>query len=225
MGMTQRFAEDGDMISVTAIKCGPCRVVQKKAKAKEGYDAIQLGFDPVVKAKNISRAEKGHFQKAGTPVFRHLGEVRISDLDAVEVGDALGAQLFKVGDRLDITGVTKGKGFQGVIKKFGMGGGPASHGSCFHRAPGSIGMRQDPGRVLKGTHLPGHMGCDRRTVKNLEVVDINSEGNVVFVRGSVPGHVEGLLRLENRNATLSERFIKGGADTEKKEEVKKDAEV
>lgn len=223
LGMTQKFDEHGDMVPVTVIKCGPCAVVQKKVLEKEGYWALQLGFDEVKKAQRLNRARKGLFQKAKTPLFKHLGELRLEKDEGVNVGDTLGVNLFQVGDSIKVRGKTKGRGFQGVIKRHGKSGGGASHGSHFHRAPGSIGMCTDPARVIKNMRLPGHMGDDFRTVKNLKVVEIDVENNLLFVKGAVPGSKNGLLTLTNTAATLSERLPKKEVPkAEEKAESKKE---
>lgn len=209
--MSQKFnQENGDMVPVTAIKCGPCVVIQKRAKDKEGYESLQLGFEEVKKLQNVTRARKGHFQKAKTPVFRYLGEWKVDKIDHVDVGDRLSIEMLKVGDFVNVSGVTKGRGYQGVIKRHGKHGGPAAHGSNFHRAPGSIGMRTSPGRVLKNMKLPGHMGDCNRTAKNIEVIEIDVENNLLFVKGAVPGCNNGLLRVTNTGAKLAERFKKEG---------------
>lgn len=208
LGMSQAFTELGDLLPVTAIKCGPCVVVQKKLKDTDGYVAIQLGFKEEAKLQRVNRAKKGHFQKAGTPIFRHSGEFRFDNLEGIDVGDQLGASLFEVGDMLNIQGRTKGRGFQGVMKRHGKHGGPAAHGSNFHRAPGSIGMCQDPGRVIKNMKLPGQMGGDRVTVKNLKVIEIDVENNLLFVKGSVPGCKSGMLRVMLTSAAILDRLKK-----------------
>lgn len=206
--MTQKFTADGESVPVTVIKCGPCTVVQKKTKKTDGYNALQLGFGETLKAQRFTKAMKGHFQKAKTGIFNHLGEVRLDDLENVNVGDLLTATLFHIGDKLHVSGITKGRGFQGVIKRHHKAGGPATHGSCFHRTPGSIGMRQFPGRVLKNTRLPGHMGVDKVKTKNLVVVDIDAENNLVFVKGAVPGYSNGLVMVDNSYVNLSSRLTK-----------------
>lgn len=210
LGMTQKFDDKGDMIPVTVIRCGPCTVVQKKSREKEGYNAIQFGFEEVAKIQRVNRPRKGHFQKAGTGVFRYLSECRVEDIEGVNIGDRFGVEVFQVGDRVCIRGKTKGRGFQGVIKRHGKSGGPGSHGSHFHRIPGSIGMRTDPGRVIKNMKLPGHMGSDYVTIKNLELVDIDTEGGFLFVKGSVPGCKNGLVDVLPSSADFGERLRKKG---------------
>jgi len=194
VGMTQIFDEAGEFIPVTAIEVGPCTVVQKKMPEKEGYSALQLGFGRA-KAKNTPKALRGHFEKKGLPIFTHVREFRTDKAQGFEVGDELTAAGFKQGDMVSVTGISKGRGFQGVMKRHGKHGGPASHGSDFHRRPGSIGMRTWPGRVPKNMGMPGHMGCDRITVEGLEVVAVRPGDNVILVRGAVPGARNGMLLI------------------------------
>jgi len=184
IGMTQVFAEDGRVIPATVVEAGPCRVVQVKETERDGYDAIQLGFEDIRKEKNVTKPMLGHFKKASIPPYRFLREIRMKGL---KVGDTITVDIFNKGDRVSITGVSKGKGFQGVVKRFHYHGGPASHGSMFHRAPGSIGSSSFPSRVWKGKGLPGHMGNERVTTKNIEVIDVRKEQNLLVVKGAVPG--------------------------------------
>lgn len=221
LGMTQKFDDNGDMVPVTVIKCGPCTVVQKKTREKEGYGALQLGFEEVKKLQSMNRPRKGHFQKAGTPIFKYLSECRLED-DKLKVGDQVGAGVFEVGDFLNIRGTTKGRGFQGVMKRHGKSGGGASHGSCFHRAPGSIGMNSDPARVIKNMKLPGHMGTDLVTIKNLKLLDIDQENSLLFVKGSVPGHRNGLVKIALASGDLTLRLSKKQEAGDKKQEVVKE---
>jgi large subunit ribosomal protein L3 len=233
LGMTQEFAENGDMVPVTVIQCGPCIVVQKKTVDKEGYCALQLGFDEIKKAQRVNRPRKGHFQKAKTPMFRRLGEYRADDLDDVNVGDSLSVELFQIGDLLNIRGKSKGRGFQGVIKRHNKSGGAASHGSHFHRTTGSIGMCADPAKVIKGMRMPGHMGSEFKTIKNLKVIAIDAENNLLFVKGAVPGAKNGFLKISQPKIKLGERLPKPSkqedvpAETAEKvaEEVKESQEV
>ncbi len=204
VGMTQIFDEGGEFTPVTAIEVGPCTVVQKMLAEKEGYGALQLGFGPA-KAKRLSKAERGHFEKKGLPMFSHLREFRTCKTEGFEVGDELIAAGFKSGDLISVTGVTKGRGFQGVIKRHGKHGGPASHGSDFHRRPGSIGMRTWPGRVPKNMKMPGHMGCDRVSVDGLKVVAVRPDDNVILVQGSVPGARGGLLLVVPQDVSFETR--------------------
>lgn len=217
LGMTQKFNEKGQFVPVTAILCGPCTVVQKKDKGKEGYNALQLGFGEVKKVQNVNRPRKGHFAKAGTPVFRHLAELRFENTENINVGDKIGAEVFQVGDVVSVRGKTKGRGFQGVIKRHGFSGGGAAHGSCFHRAPGSIGQNSDPSRVFKNRKMPGHMGTDFVTMKNLKVVDVDLENNILFVKGAVPGHKNGIVNIDNVSAGWASRIKKIEAGSQKPE--------
>jgi len=187
VGMTQVYAADGRAISVTVIEAGPCVVVQRKSKDKDGYSAVQLGLVEARKVKGLTKPMKGHFDKAGLPPCRVLREFEVAEGAAVKVGDRLSVDLFAPGDSVVVSGVSKGKGFQGVVKRHHFRGGAATHGSMFHRAPGSIGASAYPSRVLKGMRGAGHMGSERVTVKNVEVVRVDAGNNLLVVRGSVPG--------------------------------------
>jgi large subunit ribosomal protein L3 len=197
LGMTQVFGDDGNLIPVTVVQLGPCTVVGVRTKSSHGYDALQLGFEP--KKKNVTKPMAGHYRKAGVAApLRELREVRLKDSDAVapyQVGQTLTVEIFAPGELVDVVGVTKGKGFQGGVKRHGWSGGDATHGSMFHRAPGSIGASSDPSRVWPGHHLPGRMGGDRRTVLNLPVVRILPEQSLLLVRGAVPGARGGLVMV------------------------------
>jgi large subunit ribosomal protein L3 len=186
LGMARIFTEEGRQIAVTLLEAGPCAVVQRKMQETDGYDAVQLGFGEK-KANRVTKPAAGHFKKAGVAAARTLREFKVDGPSELTAGDAVNADLFAVGDRVDISGITKGKGFQGVIKRHGMSGGPGGHGSMFHRAPGSIGQSADPSKVFKNVRLPGHMGSRRVTTQNLEVVRVDTENNLIAVRGSVPG--------------------------------------
>ena len=194
LGMTQIFAEDGEAIPVTVIEMEPSVVIQKKTAAKDGYDAIQLGYGRI-KQSHVTKPLQGHFNQAGKGTFRFLREIP-GDSEAFELGQEVKAEIFSPGEYVDITGTTKGKGFAGVMKRHGFSGGRASHGSMFHRAPGSIGASADPSRVFKGTKLPGQMGNVRNTVKNLQVWAIRPDKNVMLVKGAVPGGPNGLLLVK-----------------------------
>jgi len=196
LGMTQVFWDDGSVIPVTAIEAGPCVVVQKKATDVDGYDAIQLGFDRL-KEKAVSKPLRGHFEKAGKGCFRILREFKLESANDYEVGAELRADIFKVGDYIDVVGTTKGRGFAGVVKRHGFRGGRATHGSMFHRAPGSIGSSAWPSRVFKGKRLPGHMGNRRQTVQNLMVVSVRPEKNIILVKGSVPSSTNGIVLIKD----------------------------
>ena len=196
LGMTQVFGEDGSAQAVTAIEAGPCTMTQVKTAAKEGYNAVQLGFSEV---KRLNNPERGHLKGLGQ--FKYLREFRASDAEAVQVGDRFDVGLFEVGDLVDITGVSKGKGFAGVVKRHHFAGGPKTHGqSDRHRAPGSIGATTTPGRVFKGMRMAGHMGSSRVTVRHLEVIATDPARNLLLVKGAVPGAKNGLL-LIRKSAT------------------------
>ncbi|PLX41773.1 MAG: 50S ribosomal protein L3 [Deltaproteobacteria bacterium] len=196
LGMTQVFAGGDELIPVTVIQAGPCKVVQKKTLDVDGYNAIQIGFG-TAKAQRVNKPSAGHFRKAGIEAARMLRELRVENIDDYEVGQEIGADIFKPGDYVDITGTSKGKGFQGVIKRHGFGGGRATHGSEFHRAPGALGGHTFPGKVFKGQKLPGQMGSKRVTVQNLQVVDVDPVRNIILVRGAVPGAKNGAVMLRN----------------------------
>ena len=196
LGMTQIFWDDGVAVPVTVLEAGPCYVVQKKTKEIDGYDALQLGFGRK-KEKKVTKPLRGHMDKAGKGYFRHMKEFRTSLSDQYEVGQEIKADIFEVGDRIDVIGTTKGRGFAGVIKRHGFHGGRATHGSMFHRAPGSIGASANPSRVFKGTRLPGQMGNKRQTVQNLVVVGVKPDQNVILVRGAVPGAKNGIVIIKN----------------------------
>jgi large subunit ribosomal protein L3 len=187
IGMTQVYAEDGRAIPVTVIQAGPCVVVQRKSKEKDGYSSVQLGLVEDRKVKRVSKAMKGHFDKAKLPPCRVLREFTVGDGEELKVGDKVSVDLFAPGDVVDIVGVSKGKGFQGVVKRHHFRGGAATHGSMFHRAPGGIGASAYPSRVIKGLRAPGHMGADRVTARNLTVVRVDAGQNTLVVKGSVPG--------------------------------------
>jgi large subunit ribosomal protein L3 len=187
VGMTQVYADDGRAYPVTVIEAGPCVVVQHKSRERDGYSAVQLGLVEARKTKRVTKPMKGHFDKAGLPPCRVLREMPVAEDAEVKIGDKVSVELFEPGDTVAISGVSKGRGFQGVMKRHNFGGGKATHGSMFHRAPGSIGQSAYPSRVLKGMKGAGHMGSERVTVRNLEVVRVDSGNNLLVVRGSVPG--------------------------------------
>lgn len=191
LGMLSVFDDEGRQVPVTAIEVGPCVVVQKKTTETDGYEAVQLGFGPQ-KESRLPRPALGHFKKAGAAAMRTLREVRGGAAD-VNVGDRVGLSAFEGVDFVDVVGITKGRGFQGVVKRHNMSGGRASHGSGNHRAPGSIGMCVDPARVLKGKKMPGQMGARRVTTQNLKVVAVREEDNVLLVRGAVAGPNGGIV--------------------------------
>ena len=195
VGMTQIFDEQGKVIPVTAIEAGPCTVVQVKTVETDGYNSIQLGFGDV-KEHKVIKPVKGHYTKVNLTPKKHLREFRVDNTAEVKVGDELKADTFVAGDKLDIQGTSKGKGFQGVIKRHGQSRGPMGHGSMYHRRPGSMGSTTTPGRVFKGKKLPGHMGHVTVTIQNLEVVRVDLDKNVVLVKGSVPGANGAILKLK-----------------------------
>ena len=187
LGMTQVYDANKVLVPVTVVEAGPCSVVQVKTTESDGYNAVQLGFSQK-KTKNASRAEVNHAKKAGletTP--RVLSEVRLNEAPTAKTGDVVTVEIFAEGQFVDVIGISKGKGFAGVVKRFRVNGGPASHGSMFHRRIGSIGMRQTPGRSWKNQKMPGHMGSVRRTVQNLQVVKVISDKNIILVKGAIPG--------------------------------------
>jgi large subunit ribosomal protein L3 len=196
VGMTQVFGDDGSHVPVTVIQAGPCTVVGIRRRETHGYDALQLGFEP--KTRKVNKPLAGHFKKAGVAATRVLREIRLEKgemLQGYQVGQTVTAELFAPGDIVDVVGVTKGKGFQGGVKRHGWYGGDATHGSMFHRAPGSIGASSDPSRVWPGHKLPGHMGHQRRTVLNMTVVRVLPEQSLLLVRGAVPGAPGGLVMI------------------------------
>ena len=193
VGMTQVYAEDGRAFPVTVIQAGPCVVVQRKAKDKDGYSAVQLGLVEARKVKRVTKAMKGHFDKAGLPPCRVLREFRVEDGAELKVGDKVSLDGWNAGDAISVTGVSRGMGFQGVVKRHHFRGGAATHGSMFHRAPGSIGASSYPSRVVKGMRAGGRMGGDRVTVRNLKVVQVDGENNLLVLHGAVPGAPGGYL--------------------------------
>ena len=195
IGMTRVYDENGRSIPVTVIEAGPCTILQKKTIEKEGYNAIQLGFLEKKESK-LNKPEAGHFKRSGGKGYYHVKEFRVDNPESFEVGQTLTlAEVAAIGDLVDITGKTKGRGFQGVIRRHGFRGGRSTHGSDFHRAPGSIGCSAWPSRVLKGKKMPGRMGNETVTQKNLRIIDIRNDDNVLLVHGTVPGAKNGLLNI------------------------------
>jgi len=190
LGMIQVFDEGRRLIPVTVIEAGPCGIVQVKKGSSDGYEAVQMGFQEIPERK-VTKPQVGHFKKSGNRLWRYLGEFK-SDGE-LKVGSLVGVDIFSTGESINVQGVSKGKGFQGVMKRHNYAGGPASHGSMFHRAPGSIGASSFPSRVLKNKKLPGHMGNKRVTVKGLTVVGVRPEENILLVSGSVPGPIGGVV--------------------------------
>ena len=196
LGMTQIFDETGKVIPVTVIEAGPNAVIQKKTVENDGYEAVQVGFVDL-KDKKTNKPTKGHFAKAGVTPKKFIKEFRLDDVSALNVGDEIKADIFEAGEKVDVAGISKGKGYAGTIKGWGQHRGPMTHGSGYHRGPGSMGMCSDPGRVFKGKRLPGHMGVERVTIQNLAVVRVDAEKNIILIKGGVPGPKGGLLIVKN----------------------------
>ena len=195
VGMTQVFSEDGVLTPVTVLQAGPCVVTQVKTVENDGYSAVQVGFGDI-REKLVNKPKKGHFAKAGVTAKRFLKEFRLEDAESYTLGQEIKADVFAVGDKVDATAKSKGKGFQGAIKRHGQSRGPMAHGSKYHRHAGSNGSATTPGRVFKGKHMPGHMGAVRVTVQNLEVVSVDAEKNLILVKGAVPGPKKSLVMLK-----------------------------
>jgi len=214
MGMTQIYGENGRWIPVTVVKAGPCVIVQKKLKEKEGYSAIQVGFGNV-KEKNVSKPVLGHFKKKQIVATRLLKEFRTDKAEKYQTGTSLTVDILKVGDMVDVTGISKGKGFQGVMKRHNFAGGRATHGcSVSHRAPGSIGQRTYPGKVFKNKKMAGQMGNEKVTVKNLKVVGIESEQGLVLIRGAIPGANHSFVTIRPQGVDVESRLPAPAAATE-----------
>lgn len=196
LGMTQIFLEDGTRVPVTVVQAGPCVVLQKKTESTDGYNAVQVGFEAVSAAK-ANAAERGHCVKAGQGVFRHLREFKFEQAAELNVGDTIEVNQFAAGDLVDVTGTSIGKGFQGVIKRHNFKGGRASHGSRFHRAPGSIGCSATPSRVFKNKKMPGQMGNERVTVQRLQIVRIDADQNLLLIKGAIPGGSNNVVVIKN----------------------------
>jgi large subunit ribosomal protein L3 len=195
LGMTGLFATDGRVIPVTVIQAGPCVVTQIKTQATDGYNALQLGFEEV-KVRHVTQPLQGHFRKSGEACFRHLQEFAVDHPEEYTLGQRISLEIFTVGERVDVSGTTKGRGFAGVIKKEGFSGGRKTHGSKCHRIPGSIGSSAWPSRVFKGKGMPGHYGADRQTMQNIEIVDIRADDHILLVRGAVPGPASGMVAIK-----------------------------
>ena len=196
IGMTQIFDQDGKIIPVTVVEAGPCAVLQKKTVENDGYEAIQVGFEEI-REKLVNKPAKGHFAKAGVSLRRTIKEFRLENVDEYEVGQEIKADIFAAGDKIDVSGVSKGKGFQGVIKRWNAQRGPMSHGSKFHRAPGSMGASSDPSKTFKNKHMPGQMGRVNKTVLNLEVVKVIADKNLILIKGGIPGPNKGKVVIRN----------------------------
>jgi len=195
VGMTQIFTEEGNVIPVTVIEAGPMVVTQIKNVENDGYNAVQVGFGDA-KEKSLNKPQKGQFEKAGVSFRKHLREFRVENSSEYTVGQEISADIFATGQKVDVTGISKGKGFQGVIKRHGQSRGPETHGSRYHRRPGSMGACATPGRVFKGKKLAGHMGVDKVTIQNLEVVRVDAEKNLVLVKGAIPGPKRSLITIK-----------------------------
>jgi large subunit ribosomal protein L3 len=204
LGMTGVFSpEEGNYIPVTAVQVGPCVITQIKKEATDGYNALQLGFGYRKKSR-INKPLLGHLKKSGEGSFAFLREFRVENPEQYEPGQTITLDIFNVGDRVDVAGVTKGRGFSGVIKRHGFHGGKKSHGSHSHRIPGSIGCSAWPAKVIKGKKLPGHYGNERKTIKNLEIVDIKPQDNLILFKGGLPGPKSGLVTINKRNIAITE---------------------
>ena len=197
LGMTQVYSDEGRVIPVTVVQAGPCLVVQRRTEGRDGYEAVQLGLVEDRTPRKVSQPMRGHFEQAKVAPMRRLEEFAVRDDNEWETGDQVKASIFNENDYVDVIGTSKGKGFQGVMKRHGFGGGRATHGSMFHRAPGSVGQASDPSRVFPGMKMPGRMGGKSVTVKNLKVVKVDEEKNLLYLRGSVPGPRNGYLAIRH----------------------------
>ena len=200
LGMTQIFLQDGRLVPVTVIQAGPCTVVQKKTIEKDGYEAVQFGFEQIPEnrvEKLVNKPDAGHFKKAGVAPMRTLREFRLEDSASYEIGQEVKADIFAEGEKVDISGITKGHGFTGAIYRWNQHTGPMAHGSKYHRGVGSMGANSDPSRVFKNKHMPGHYGVEKVTVQNIEIVKVDAERSLLLVHGAVPGPKEGLLLIRN----------------------------
>ena len=207
VGMTQIFDEAGKVVPVTVIEAGPCTVTYKATEEKEGYNAVQLGYEDVAE-KKLSKPEKGHFDKAGVGYKKHLKEFRLEDTSALNVGDVLKADVFKEGDKVDVTGISKGKGYAGVVKRFGQGRTPTTHGGGpVHRHAGSMGSSTDPSRIFPGKKQAGRMGVEQVTGQNLDIVKVDPELNMIVIRGAIPGPKGGIVYVKS---TVKKAIVKKG---------------
>jgi large subunit ribosomal protein L3 len=194
LGMSRMFGPDGTVIPVTVLEAGPCTVIQRKTAGRDGYEALQIGFVPR-REKLVAKPQQGHMAKAGKGNFHFLREVKVGEGEEAAAGDEVTVEIFKVGDRVDVVGRTKGRGFAGVVKRHKFHAGKATHGCTSHRVPGSIGASAWPSRVVKGKRLPGHMGDVRQTTRNLKVIDVRPESNLLIIRGAVPGSINALVMV------------------------------
>jgi large subunit ribosomal protein L3 len=198
IGMTSAFASDGRLVPVTVVQVGPCVVTQVKTQEKDGYTALQIGFDETAVEK-LNKPISGHLKKATEKGYRVLKEFRTESVEGVEPGTAVNLDMFSIGEKVTVSGITKGRGFQGTIKRHGFSRGPETHGNRNHRKPGSIGNSAWPAKVIRGKRMPGHMGVDKETVKNLTVVDIKPKDNLLLLKGAVPGPKTGILKIYKTN--------------------------
>ena len=206
IGMTQVFSDKGEIIPVTIIQAGPCIVVGKKTKERDKYEALQIGFGEL-KEKNLNKPRKGYFTKQNVPPKRYIRELRFDNINEYNVGQEIKADIFQEGEYVDVTGITKGKGYTGVMKRWGFKGGGDTHGSMSHRAPGSIGASSDPSRVFKGTRMAGHMGNEQETVQKLKVIKIDAENNLILIKGAIPGNKGGLVMIKRTVKTIKVKHV------------------
>ena len=200
IGMTQIFLSDGRLVPVTVVEAGPCTVTQVKTVKTDGYEAVQVGFGELAEKraqKLKNKPELGHFAKAGVPATRYLRELRLDDITPYKVGDQIRADVFAEGDKVDVSGTSKGHGYTGAIQRWNQHTGPMAHGSKYHRGVGSMGANSDPSRVFKNKHMPGQYGCERVTVQNLEIVKVDAERNLLMIKGAIPGANESLVTIRN----------------------------
>lgn len=206
IGMTQVFSEKGEIIPVTIIQAGPCIVVGKKTKERDNYEALQIGFGEL-KEKNLNKPCKGYFTKQNVPPKKYIRELRFDNVNEYNIGQEIKADIFKEGEYVDVTGITKGKGYTGVMKRWGFKGGGGAHGSMSHRAPGSIGASSDPSRVFKGMRMAGHMGNEQETIQKLRVIKIDPENNLLLVKGAIPGVKNGLVMIKRTVKTIKIKHV------------------
>ena len=200
IGMTQIFTDDGRLVPVTVVEAGPCKVVQKKTTESDGYEAVQVGFDTLAEnraKKLVNQPQTGHFKKAGVAPTRYLRELRLDNVSELEVGNELTVSQFENGDKIDVSGISKGHGYTGAIQRWNQHTGPMAHGSKYHRGVGSLSANSDPSRVFKNKHMAGHYGVERVTVQNLEIVKVDADRNLLLIKGAVPGPNGGLLLVRN----------------------------
>lgn len=209
IGMTQIFIDKGRIVPVTVIEAGPCIVVGKRTKDKDSYEALQLGFSEA-KEKKLTKPKRGYFRKQNVTPQKFLREFRVQSTSDYTIGQQIKVDIFKESDYVDISGITKGKGFTGVVKRWGYSGGKASHGSMHHKAPGSIGQSSDPSRVFKGTGMPGHKGSSKAMVQKLKIIKIDPENNILMVRGAIPGAKNSLVLVKRTVKTIKVKKVKEG---------------